>query len=140
MKEHNDIQRTVEDILRDGPHKRPYGVPSDYMSSLSRRLESIPQSVPAPRRFSIWERILPYVSVAAAFLVMVTVGGTILRKTAVSTPSQDEIMEFAYIERANILFMEEEAEDLSFEDIEEYLVSSGISSEHLTYTAQNYEQ
>lgn len=139
MKERNDIRSRAEDLLGSGPHRRPYGVPEDYMSTLAARLERIPETVPAPRKLTLWDRILPYASVAAAFLVLVGVGGTILRKTAIQPMAEQEMMEFALAGRTGGYVMEEdEQEDMSFDEIEEYLVSSGMSSEHLSASLSLY--
>ena len=101
-------------------------------------------------RMPLWNRIKPYVSIAAAFLVMVTVGNSLLRlSTDRGAAVEDAVDQLAYITGSTnpyYLYMQEdlldegdETEDLSIEDLEEYLISSGISVEHLSYMANNYE-
>ena len=69
------------DILKqDGNLKEtPFSLPEGYMESLRKELKTIPQR--NTKKIPIFNRIIPYVSLAAAFAMIVTIGGFILEKT-----------------------------------------------------------
>jgi len=145
MEERKDI---LEELRHGG---NPYKVPQGYFEDLGKRLSAIPSEEPASSAeeessysVTIWDRLKPILAIAAAFLVMVSLGTAVLRSTA-SRPSveTDEIVagytyltpytdpDAIYSEDYNV------SEGPTDEDIVEYLISTGISSEHIEYVAQN---
>jgi len=66
----------------------PYSVPDGYFDSLNTRLSSIPQ-----QRARV--NFLPYLAMAASFLILLAVGNFILQRTASSYQADDsEIIEY----------------------------------------------
>ena len=166
------LEDEILDLVLEQKKEHPsMDVPSGYFSSLEERLKTIPAvaplgakaptEVPVPLfgredegrnvvRMPLWNRVKPYVSIAAAFLVMVAVGNSLLRLTTRGgATGEDAVDQLAYITGSTnpyYLYMQEDIldeagdqDDLSIEDLEEYLISSGISVEHLSYMANNYE-
>ena len=66
----------------------PYSTPEGYMPGLQQRLEEIPHRA---KGTSSWQKITPYLALAAVFAAAFVVGGTLLRKTTVQSPSGEEI-------------------------------------------------
>lgn len=136
-------------MLEDPFDPRPYSLPEGYMENLRSRLAEIPaRQELSSRRVPLFQRILPYVAVAASFVLMVTVGNALLRLATPSLTSDEEVFEFAYVNRSSDSFLYNIAEEdqnvpeedgLSDEEIEEYLILSGISTEHVNFTAYNDE-
>lgn len=66
----------------------PYSVPDGYFDSLRTRLSDIPE-----RRTRV--NLLPYLAMAASFLVLLAIGNFILNRTASSYQADDsEIIEY----------------------------------------------
>ncbi len=112
----------------------PFGVPDGYFAQLRPRLDSIP----AAKAPSLWTRSRPYMSMAAAFLAVLVAGTALLR--GVSAGDSDELyMDYAYIEPSVDSFYVETGSDsddaLSSDELEQYIINSAISVEHLTYIA-----
>jgi len=147
-----DKNRNILDELK--AQGRPYGTPEGYFESLRSRLDAIPSEMKgedaAPTKVvaipSLWTKVRPYVAMAAAFLILVTAGTAILRTTTKSiTMSEDEYMQIASILPVtdpyaidNDSYTDGE-EEISGDDIVNYLIETGVSLEQLAYTA-SYEE
>lgn len=121
------------DILKqDGNLKEmPFSLPERYMESLRKELKTIPQR--NTKKIPIFNRIIPYVSLAAAFAMIVTIGGFILEKTTETDLSYEDYIVFSE-DITNTIFYNTEtqyAEAFSDEDIIEYLIHTGVEIEEL---------
>lgn len=121
------------DILKqDGNLKEmPFSLPEGYMESLRKELKTIPQR--NTKKIPIFNRIIPYVSLAAAFAMIVTIGGFILEKTTETDLSYEDYIVFSE-DMTNTIFYNTEtqyAEAFSDEDIIEYLIHTGVEIEEL---------
>lgn len=85
----------------------PISVPEGYFQDLQQRLGAIPAAV-GQQRTPVLRRVLPYLTLAACFLVAVFAGNFLLGKAARSKRISDE-------------------------DIVSYLITSGTSVEQLAY-------
>ena len=146
-----DKKSSILDDLK--AQKMPYGVPEGYFDNLRIRLESIPSQMEgektAPAKVvampSLWTRVRPYMAMAAAFLIMVTAGTAILKNTSKSmTMTEEEYMQLASILPVTdpyAIYYDDYAEedDISGEDIVNYLIETGVSLEQLAYVA-SYEE
>ena len=64
----------------------PYSVPEGYMLSMQQRLEAIPARTKGP---SSWQKISPYLALAAVFAAAFVIGGTLLKRTIPSSSSEE---------------------------------------------------
>jgi hypothetical protein len=121
------------DILKqDGNLKEmPFSLPEGYMESLRKELKTIPQR--NTKKISIFNRIIPYVSLAAAFAMIVTIGGFILEKTTQQDLSYEDYIVFSDDMTNTLLYDTDElyADALSDDDIIEYLIYTGVEIEEL---------
>lgn len=121
------------DILKqDGNLKEmPFSLPEGYMESLRKELKTIPQR--NTKKIPIFNRILPYVSLAAAFAMIVTIGGFILEKTTQQDLSYEDYIVFSDDMTNTLLYDTDElyADALSDDDIIEYLIYTGVEIEEL---------
>ena len=120
------------DILKDCTELKqmPFSVPEGYFDSFKNA-----NAVPVAKRVSLWNRMVPYVAMAAVFVSLVAAGTFFLER---STP-QYQMTEEDYVMFAdnmmNTISYEMEygdqiAEaDLSEEDIINYLIYTGVSAE-----------
>ena len=121
-----------KDILKENLNLKdmPFSVPEGYFESFKKevRIHQTP---------SIWKRFAPYTSVAAAFLLIVSVGTLILEKTL----SENDITQEDYIlfsdNMMNTIAYEMDSEykladaEINDDDIINYLIYSGISAEEI---------
>lgn len=121
------------DILKqDGNLKEmPFSLPEGYMESLRKELKTISQR--NAKKIPIFNRILPYVSLAAAFAMIVTIGGFILEKTTQQDLSYEDYIVFSDDMTNTLLYDTDElyADALSDDDIIEYLIYTGVEIEEL---------
>lgn len=120
------------DILAEETRLRemPFSVPEGYFETF--KAEMYPA---ANKKTSPWERLAPYIAVAAAFLFLVTAGTFILQHTVPS----EEFTQEDFLVFSNSLYDSEYYEeiehiaeaDINDEDIIEYLIYSGISTEEI---------
>lgn len=121
-----------KDILKDNLKLKdmPFGVPEGYF-------EAFKQGVSIQQAPSFWKRFAPYASVAAAFLLIVSVGTLILEKTASSDGmTQEDYILFSDNMMNTISYeMDEEYQiaeaEINDEDIINYLIYTGISVEEI---------
>lgn len=64
----------------------PYSVPEGYMQSMQQRLEAIPDRA---KGSSSWQKISPYLALAAVFAAAFVIGGTLLKRTIPSSSSEE---------------------------------------------------
>lgn len=64
----------------------PYSVPEGYMQGMQQRLEAIPARA---KGSSSWQKISPYLALAAVFAAAFVIGGTLLRRTVPSSSSEE---------------------------------------------------
>ncbi len=123
--------------------KNDISVPEGYFENLQQRLSGIGRTESPAAKVGVVRRLAPYVAVAASMLIAVTVGNWLLSRTAVrDTQSNYESM---LIAEAGPLygpdgysFLDDVVEEITDEDIVNYLISSGISMEHIN--AVRYEE
>ena len=142
--------------------KNAYRVPDGYFASLQERLSAIPQqeqlsaipqqeqlsAIPQQERLGVipqqeaapgvWVRVRPYLALAAAFAVLVTLGTALLRWTA--APAEDDWDSFAVAQMMprtepdafyDATLAESLAPALTYDDIAQYLLETGVSLEEL---------
>ena len=64
----------------------PYSVPEGYMQDMQQRLEAIPDRA---KGSSSWQKISPYLALAAVFAAAFVIGGTLLKRTVPSSSSEE---------------------------------------------------
>lgn len=127
MKEKN------RDILADNPKlkEQVYSVPDGYFSGFKAGMTPYASVEP-----SLARRLVPYLSMAAVFVFLVTAGTFFLQQT---TPADEFTQEDFILYSSNISgigLYEEEPDQfadagIADEDIIEYLIYSGISAEEI---------
>lgn len=124
-----------------------YNVPEGYFEDLNMRLMAIPDAE-SHETASPWARVTPYLALAASFVAIVFCASVLLRKTAsVNVMSDMDYMTLASLIPATApysiydeSFDEEEGSSSDYmEDVENYLIYSGMSLESIGYIAENYE-
>ncbi|MBQ3711313.1 MAG: hypothetical protein II891_02815 [Bacteroidales bacterium] len=70
----------------------PYSMPEGYMQSVQQRLEAIPdraKGVGSRPAASPWQKVSPYLALAAVFAAAFVIGGTLLKRTIPSSSSEE---------------------------------------------------
>ena len=123
--------------------KPSMGVPDGYFDSLKTRLDTIPSAKVS--RPGVWAGMRPYLALAASFAAIVLIGNAILRDTVKNQSADPFYGEESYadiisITNPEILYNESEfdMEELSDEDLINYLIESGVRTEHLAYAGEQY--
>lgn len=126
------MKQTDKDILKDFSELRqmPFGTPDGYFESFRRDARR-----PQTEVVSLWSRLRPFASVAAAFIFLVTAGTLILERTARETGlTQEDYLLFSDNFTLNTVYQEDvQIADAAIqdEDIIEYLIFTGISAEEI---------
>ena len=130
--------KSEKDIF-DNIGKASFGVPEGYFNDLKVRLESIPERgkvLPGP-----WSRVKPFLAMAASFAAILLIGNSVLRHTVSSQTEEPSLNESSYAEMISLTHpeafmnaLEYEGEDMTEEDIINYLIESGMSMEYLAYS------
>lgn len=122
-----DILKYSSDELR----KMPYTVPEGYFEQVK---AEISRSTAAEEGVSLWRKAVPYISVAATFLIMVSAGTFFLEKTT----QQDGMTYEDYLVHSDVLIEAEYEQDtqiadatIAAEDIIEYLIYTGVTAEDI---------
>lgn len=118
----------------------PYVVPEGYFSELEERLGDIPRRNVAVSRF---DKLKPYVALAAAFLIIVTCGTALLRFT--SGPAADSNLsmldEIALADLIPVtdpyMIYTAKENDETQDALASYLIDSGITLDHIGYYEDN---
>ena len=123
----NDILKYSSDELK----KMPYTVPEGYFEQVK---AEISRSTAAEEGVSLWRKAVPYISVAATFLIMVSAGTFFLEKTT----QQDGMTYEDYLVHSDVLIEAEYEQDtqiadatIAAEDIIEYLIYTGVTAEDI---------
>lgn len=127
-----------KDIL-DKTMKPGFSVPEGYFDKLQARLKEIPEK---KAQVSVRQRLRPYLVMAACFLLSLIVGTGILKTTTVHNVSDEDLFyyDLGYanlipVTYADSAFYEsEEDTEISVEDIENYLIATGVSINRLAYS------
>ena len=69
----------------------PYSIPEGYAAGLKSRLEEIPDRA---KGTSSWQKVSPYLALAAVFAAAFVIGGALLRSTASRSSSCEEIIAY----------------------------------------------
>ena len=126
------MKEMKRDILADRPQlkSQAHTVPEGYFDAFKAGMTPYKKS-----QVSIARKLVPYMSMAAAFILMVTAGTFFLQK---STPSEELTQEDFILYSNNmseIDYYEEMYQiadaDIADEDIIEYLIYCGISAEEI---------
>lgn len=131
------MKQTDKDILKDVAELRrmPYSVPEGYFDTFRREMKK-----PQTQVVSLWSRIIPYASVAAVFIFLVSAGTFILERTTDTRDfTQEDYILFSENFSLNTIYqVHEETQladaSLADEDIIEYLIYTGVSAEEIEYS------
>ena len=125
--------------------KSDISTPEGYFENLQERLSAIPKQQEVSKPATTIRRFTPYLAYAASLLILLSVGTFVLRKTT-AAPEVQQVQEdpywdyYAYLSGAldpDGYFEYTEVDDLSDEDIINYLLASNVSLEQL---ALSYEE
>ena len=115
--------------------------PEGYFEDLQKRLCAIPQQEAETKPSNI-RRFTPYLAYAASLAVMVMLGTFILRKTAAPAVQEDPYWDYyAYLADGldpDGYYEYSDTQELSEEDIMNYLLADNISLEQLAYYEEGY--
>lgn len=142
-------EKEMNFLESDNMRQMPFDVPAGYFESLQTRLEAIPAAHPTERRVFVplWQKISPYLALAACFLSIVFVGNFFLSKQSVGSEdaSLQAYQQFIYadltpVTNPYVVFDDEDyyTETADEDDIVNYLISSGTSSDLIAYALYNY--
>lgn len=124
----NDVLHTMSSELR----KNPYNVPEGYFEDLRGRMYRT-ENLIEPR--SIFNRLVPYMSMAAAFIIVALSGAILLRNA-----DEDYMTYEDYIVHSDMMVssiyedegqIAEATEDVNDDDIINYLIYSGVTAEDI---------
>lgn len=116
-----------KDLLKDkSAAGQPFKVPDGYFETLPQRVVDAARS---RRKKSLFSIVAPYAAMAASFVLIAAAGSVIIRKS----------IERRNIESASVYYSQSlgTEQDVSEEDIINYLISSGISCNELNYMQNN---
>lgn len=127
-----------KDIL-DKIEKPNFSVPEGYFDKLKAHLEEIPGK---EVQVSTWQKSRPYLVMAACFLLSLIVGTGILKMTTGQSVSDADqfYYDLGYADLIPVtyadpsLYENEGAAELSNEEIEDYLIATGVSVNRLAYS------
>ena len=131
--------KSEKDII-ESIGKPSMGVPEGYFNDLKDRLGAISHAKTVEP--ALWMRIRPYVAMAASFVAILLIGNAVLRGTFSNGRADDQaINETTYAEMISLTHpeavyqvLEYGHDDLSDEDIINYLIESGTEMEYLAYS------
>ena len=127
-----------KDIL-DKLKKPSFSTPEGYFDKLKANLEEIPGK---EVKVSTWQQSRPYLVMAACFLLSLIVGTGILKMTTGLRASDADqfYYDLGYADLIPVTYADpslcenEGAAELSSEDIEDYLIETGVSVNRLAYS------
>ena len=127
------MRNSDKDILQSNRELKgnPFRLPEGYIDSLKSELKTIPKQKEEKR--PVFQILLPYISLAAAFAMIVAIGGLLLEKTATEDFTDYDYILFSEDMTNTVIDMSEDqyADALTDEDIIEYLIYSGVEIEEL---------
>ena len=119
----------------NGSGKAGFKVPEGYFEGLKARLNRIPEQ---RAELGPVQRIKPYLALAASFAAILIAGNVVLRSTAERILSDDFYEELGYVSllQADEYLQSDTArqDTISDEDVINYLIDSGVSTELIEYT------
>ena len=125
-----DILNTFSSELR----KMPYSVPEGYFNTVKKDLQK--NSVVRIDN-GLWNRFIPYASVAAVFIALVTAGMLLMRGSL----GENEMTYEDYLVHSGAMLNEGYSEEITVieneineEDIIEYLIYTGVTAELIEYS------
>jgi hypothetical protein len=139
------MTETNKDILQNPELKQtPYSVPEGYIDKFKAQARTYtePKYVPVNLR----SRLAPYVGIAAMFLFILVLGKVFVKPTdavpsdsaaaeiSVIDEGYEDYLVFSDINTTDVLYMEEdglEIEEISDEDIIEYLIYIGATEKYI---------
>jgi len=122
--------------------KNPYQTPTGYFNDLQLKLMQIPAEQEAGTgAVTLWAKVKPYAALAASFVVAFFIGDAVLRTTSEATPAAEyTYADFLSMAHPMTVYtaMEESyssgnPSDVTDDDIENYLIATGVSAETLEY-------
>lgn len=123
----NDILHNSSDKLR----KMPYIIPDGYFEDFI-RTNQISGTAEQAAHSTLTRKLAPYLSMAAAFLLIVTAGRFLMQHTSTA----DEMTYEDYLVHSDIMIEAEYENDIQIaealpveEDIIEYLIYTGVTAE-----------
>ena len=123
----NDILHNSSDKLR----KMPYIIPDGYFEDFI-RTNQISGTTELAAHSTLMRKLAPYLSMAAAFLLIVTAGRFLMQHTSTA----DEMTYEDYLVHSDIMIEAEYENDIQIaealpveEDIIEYLIYTGVTAE-----------
>lgn len=121
----------AQDWLETSGKKRPYKVPEGYFEAFQEKMAR--HSRPAP---TLWVRLRPIVAMAASFVLLVALGGLLLKTVTPSRADYEDDDYYAYyceiIPRSDtdaIYYSQAEEAELSEEEVVAYLSESEVGIE-----------
>jgi hypothetical protein len=134
----------MEKNILDETRKPEFSVPDGYFDKLKARLEEIPEK---EAQVTLWQKIRPYFAMAASFLIMLGVGTGILKLTTRQSISDEDqfYYDLGYADLIPVTYADpslyednDDDDEISSEDIENYLIATGVSIEKIRYSETNY--
>ncbi|MCR4565890.1 MAG: hypothetical protein K5651_07360 [Bacteroidales bacterium] len=132
----------AEKWLEQAGKKRPYQLPDGYFEDFRKQMDAMARNASSEGRdtktvpVSVWTRMRPILAMAASFVLLVALGGLLLKTV---TPTQTDLGEDTYysyycdvIPRSDadaIYFSQTQEQTLSEEEIVSYLNESDIDIE-----------
>ena len=114
-------------------------VPDGYFDDLKNRLDAIPYE---ESKMTRWDKVKPYVALAASFVILVTGGTALLRYAAGymsagedTTLDRMQLADLVPVTDPYVIYDREDADTdgVSQDDIAAYLIDSGTTLEHIEY-------
>ena len=119
--------------------KNDISVPEGYFENLEQSLGRIPRQEVRP---TVLQKVSPWLAYAASLAILATLGNFIFRQSSAAPAWEDEDWDYiSYLSRSldpDGMIELKEDEQLTQEDIMNYLLASNISVEQLEQT--NYEE
>ena len=119
--------------------KNEISVPEGYFEKLEQSLSRIPRQEVRP---TVMQKVSPWLAYAASLAILATLGNFIFRQSSAASAGEDDSWDYiSYLSRSldpDGMIELKETEQLTQEDIVNYLMASNISVEQLEQT--NYEE
>ena len=119
--------------------KNEISVPEGYFEKLEQSLSRIPRQEVRP---TVMQKVSPWLAYAASLAILATLGNFIFRQSSAASVWEDDSWDYiSYLSRSldpDGMIELKETEQLTQEDIVNYLMASNITVEQLEQT--NYEE
>lgn len=125
--------KTEKDILKDNPHLKgmPFSTPEGYFDELKSQMKAC--SKPEVVHRSALRRFSPQIALAAAFALLLAVGGFFLERKPEMDFSEEDYIVFSEDMTNTIIYGADDlyADAVTEDDILEYLIYSDIDIDEL---------